>query len=143
MHQPSGQMLSLSQFVHLCVCVSVCVSGCLFTFEIPLKRLSVPNSRSQMSKIFRDSEFLGKSYGKKWSQTWNFLLIIGVKLLHKTKVCFLANFSVVTRIFCIGVFFFRLTVFLPSPNFLDFWNPWGKVIERSGLRFENFGSWRV
>ena len=69
MHQPSGQMLSLSQFVHLCVCVSVCVSGCLFTFEVPLKRLFVPNSRSRMSKIFRGSEFLGKSYGKKWSQT--------------------------------------------------------------------------
>ena len=24
------------------------------------------------------------------------------------------------------------------PNFLDFWNPLGKVMERSGLRFETF-----
>ena len=23
-------------------------------------------------------------------------------------------------------------------NFLDFWNPWGKVMKRSGLRFETF-----
>ena len=26
------------------------------------------------------------------------------------------------------------------PNFLDFWNPGGKVMERWGLRFYNFGS---
>ena len=43
-------------------------------------------------------------------------------------------------------FSLRLTVFLPPlpkvqcPNFLDFRNPWGKVMERSGLRFENFCS---
>ena len=41
-------------------------------------------------------------------------------------------------------FSLRLTVFLPPlpkvqcPKNLDFWNPWGKVKERSGLRFENF-----
>ena len=39
-----------------------------------------------------------------------------------------------------------LNVFLPPlskvqcPNFLDFWNPWGKLMERSGLRLENFCS---
>ena len=38
----------------------------------------------------------------------------------------------------------RLAVFLPPIpevqclNFLDIWNPWGKLIERSGLRFEFF-----
>ena len=46
-----------------------------------------------------------------------------------------------------GFFFIclpRLKVILPPlpevkcPNFLDFWNPWGKVMESSGLRFENF-----
>ena len=37
-------------------------------------------------------------------------------------------------------------VFLPPlpdvqcPNFLDFWNPLGKIMERSGLRFDNFCS---
>ena len=30
--------------------------------------LFAPTSRSQMSTIFRDSESLGKSNGKKWSQ---------------------------------------------------------------------------
>ena len=39
---------------------------------------------------------------------------------------------------------YRLTVFLPPlpevgcPNFLEIRNPWGKVMERSGLRFEHF-----
>ena len=28
-------------------------------------------------------------------------------------------------------------------NFLDFRNPWGKAMKRSGLRFDNFCSWRV
>ena len=47
----------------LCVCVSVC----LFTFEVPFNGLFAPTSRSRMSKMFRDSESLGKSNGKKWS----------------------------------------------------------------------------
>ena len=50
------------------VCVSVCLSVCLFTFEVPFKRLFAPTSRSRMSKILGDSESLGKSNGKKWSQ---------------------------------------------------------------------------
>ena len=50
------------------VCLSVCLSVCLFTFEVPFKRLFAPTSRRRMSKIFRDSESLGKSNGKKWSQ---------------------------------------------------------------------------
>ena len=39
---------------------------------------------------------------------------------------------------------YRLTVFLPPlpevgcPIFLEIRNPWGKVMERSGLRFEHF-----
>ena len=49
-------------------CPSVCLSICLFTFEVPFKRLFAPTSRSGMSNIFRDSESLGKSSGKKWSQ---------------------------------------------------------------------------
>ena len=58
-------MLSISRFVHMCVC--------LFTFEVLFKRLFVPTSRSQMSNIFRDSESLGKCNGKKWSQIKTFL----------------------------------------------------------------------
>ena len=39
---------------------------------------------------------------------------------------------------------YRLTVFLPPlpkvgcPIFWEIWNPWGKVVERNGLRFEIF-----
>ena len=39
---------------------------------------------------------------------------------------------------------YRLNVFLPPlpkvgcPIYLEIWNPWGKVRERSGLRFEHF-----
>ena len=40
---------------------------------------------------------------------------------------------------------YRLNVFLPPlPEFgclifLEIWNPWGKVVKRSGVRFEHFG----
>ena len=66
-HRPSGPMLSISQNVRLCVCPSVCLLVCLFTFEVPLNGLFAPTSQSRMSNIFRDLESLGKSNGKKWS----------------------------------------------------------------------------
>ena len=56
-HWPSGHMLSISRNVRLSVCLSVC----LLTFEVPFKGLFAPTSRSQMSNTFRDSESLGKS----------------------------------------------------------------------------------
>ena len=65
---PSGPMLSISRNVRPCVRLSVCLFVRLFTFEVPFKRLFAPTSRSRMSKIFRESESLGKSNGKKWSQ---------------------------------------------------------------------------
>ena len=49
--------------VFLCVCLFVCP----FTFEVPFNGIFVPTSQSRMSNIFRDSESLGKSNGKKWS----------------------------------------------------------------------------
>ena len=54
-------------------CPSVRVSVRLFTFEVTFKRLFAPTSRSQMSKMFRDSESLGKNNGQKCSQIWTFL----------------------------------------------------------------------
>ena len=62
-HWPSGPMLSISQFVHMCVCLCICS-----LFEVPFNGLFVPTSRSWMSNIFRDLESLGKSNGKKWSK---------------------------------------------------------------------------
>ena len=43
-HRPSGSMLSISQNVHLSVCLSICV----FTFEVPLKRsgLKLPRKKN-------------------------------------------------------------------------------------------------
>ena len=74
-HWPSGPMLSISRFVRLSLCLFVRV----FTFEVPFKCLFAPPSWSRMSNIFRDSESLGKSNEKKWSQMWTFLFGIGLK----------------------------------------------------------------
>ena len=49
------------------VCLFVRLSVRVFTFEVPFNGLFAPTSRSRMSNIFRDSESLGKSNGKKWS----------------------------------------------------------------------------
>ena len=53
--------------VEMSVCLCVCLSVCLFTFEVPFNGLFAPTSQSRMSIIFTDSESLGKSNGKKWS----------------------------------------------------------------------------
>ena len=71
-HRPSGPMLSISRFV--------CLFVCLFTFEVPFKRLFAPTSRNRMSKFCWDSESLGKSNEKKWSHIWKLLLIKGCKI---------------------------------------------------------------
>ena len=106
------------------ICPSVRLCVCLFTFEVPFNGLFAPISWSRMSNIFRDSESLGKSNGKKWSQIWTFLLFENcLKLLRKKKF-FSSLFSV--------FFGFRsfLTVFLPPlpevgyPIFLEIQNPW-------------------
>ena len=65
--------------------MSVCVCVCVFTSEVPFKRLFAPTSRSRMSKNFRDSEFLRKSSVKKWSQIWTFVLKTGLKLPRRKK----------------------------------------------------------
>ena len=74
----SGPMLSISPNVRPSVRV--------FTFEVPFKRLFAPISRSRMSNIFRDSESLGKSNGKKWSQ-------IGTKTMF-----FFADFALQNKV---------------------------------------------
>ena len=69
--------------VCLFVCGFVRVFVCLFTFEVPFNGLFAPFSRSRMSNIFRDSESLGKSNGKKWSNIWKFLFGSGLKSTRK------------------------------------------------------------
>ena len=71
----------ITKLVDLCVCLCVC----LFTFEVPFNGLFAPTSRSRMSNIFRDSESLGKSNGKKWSNIWTFLFGSGLKSPREKK----------------------------------------------------------
>ena len=92
-HWPSGPMLSISQNVRLSVCLCVRVSVCLFTFDVPFKRLFAPTSRSRMSNIFRDSESLGKNNGKNWSQIYTFLFESGLKSPRIFFIFFLADFA--------------------------------------------------
>ena len=79
----------------LVAAVSVCL--CVCGFDVPFyvvyfEAYFAPTSRSRMSKIFRDSESLGKSAGKKLAQKWIFLLGCGLKLPHKKRL-FFADFS--------------------------------------------------
>ena len=60
----------------------------MLTFEVPLKRLFAPTSRSRMSIFFSDSESFGKSNEKKWSHIRKLLLTKGVKLPPKKKFVF-------------------------------------------------------
>ena len=52
-----------------------------------------------MSKLFRFSESLEKSNGKKWSQISKLLLIKGEKSPRKKKVSFLVNFALLAGFF--------------------------------------------
>ena len=61
----------------------------LLWFSVFFNGLFAPTSRGRMSNIFKDSEFLGKSNGKKWSNIWTFLFGSGLKLPRKKKVFFL------------------------------------------------------
>ena len=128
-HRPSGPMLSISRNVRLSVCPSVRVSVCLFTFEVQFNGLFSPTFRSRMSNIFRDSESLGKSNGKKWSQIWTFLFEHCLKLPRKKK----KNSSFFSVFFSFRSF---LTVFLPPlpevgcPIFSEIRNPWCLPIDR-------------
>ena len=89
-------MLSISRFVRpsvrLYICPSVRLSVCLFTFEVLFNGLFAPTSQSRMSNIFSDSESLGKSNGKKWSNIWTFVFGSGLKLPRKKKVFFVCWF---------------------------------------------------
>ena len=89
---PLGRCLSISLHVRLCVCPSVCLFVCPFTFEVLFNGIFAPTSWSRMSNIFRDSESLGKSNEKKWSNIWTFLFGSGLKWPHK-KSFFSADFA--------------------------------------------------
>ena len=71
------------------------MSVCLF--DVPFHMVYfeayfAPTFQSWMFKNFSDSESLGKSSGKKWSQNCTFLLACGLKLPRK-KSLFFADFA--------------------------------------------------
>ena len=90
--------------------------------------------RSPVSKLFCLSESSGKSNRKKWSQIWKLLLIKGVKSPRRTKFFLRIFFHLFTLLNCLFAPFSEVQCL----NFLDFQNPWGKIMERNGLRYENF-----
>ena len=108
----------------------------LLRFSVFFNGLFAPTSWSRMSNIFRDSESLGKSNGKKWSQIWTFQFENCLKSPRKKKF-FSSLFFGLLR------FLVFLMVFLPPlpkvgcPIFLEIRNPWGKVMVRNGLTFEH------
>ena len=129
-------MISICRNVRLCVCPTVR----LFTFEVPMKRLFAPTSRSRMSNIFRDSESLGEIHGKKWSQIWTFSKhrpsgqMLSISWNVRLSVCL----CVCSLLRCHLNFFLPPLPKVECPIFLEIRNPSGKVMEWSSLRFENF-----
>ena len=80
-------------------CKSICPSVCLsvYPLSVPFKRLFAPTSQGWMSNIFKDSESLGKSNGRKWSQIWTSLFGSGLKLLNKKKIVFFSGWFCLTK----------------------------------------------
>ena len=68
LNRPTGPIRSSSRDVRVLFFV------CLSPFHaLDFEAYFDPTSRSQISKMFRDSEFLGENAGKKWSKDWTFL----------------------------------------------------------------------
>ena len=92
----------------------------LFRFLVFFNSLFAPISRSRMSNIFRDSESLGKSNGKKWFQIWTFLFENCLKSPRKKKVFFLIFFSLL-----------RFLVFFNSLFAPTFWSRMSNIFRDS------------
>ena len=124
-------MLSISRNVRLSV-VRLSVVR-VFTFEVPFNGLFAPTSRSRMSNIVRDSESLGKEV----VSHLNILVWKWSKIAAQKKVFFFTFFGLLR----FSVFFnclFAPTSRSRMSNIFRDSNPWGKVMERSGLTFEHF-----
>ena len=102
-----------------------------FTFEVPFNGLFSPTSRSWMSNIFKDSESLGKSNGKKWSNIWTFLFGSGLKSPQKKKFFFCwfclgppsygigATIRIGREMLCLPYAGFFILILYPTP-----WSNW-------------------
>ena len=123
--------MSVCVFVRLSVCLSVCV----FTFEVPFNGLLPPLPKVGCPVFLKIQNPWGKVVERSGLRYEHFCLKIIKNCRAKNKF-FSSHFFSLLR--------YRLTVFLPpfpkvgSPIFLEIRNPWGKVMERSGLRSEHF-----
>ena len=98
------------------VCPSVCLSVCLSVHF-------APTSQSWMSNIFRNSESLRKSNGKKWSNIGTFLFGSGLKSPRKKKVCLGPPSYGIGATICIG----REMLCLPYAGFFSLITPLSRV----------------
>ena len=109
----------------------------LLRFSVFFNGLFAPTSRNRMSNIFTDSESSGKEMERSGLRYEHFCWKIVENCVTK-KSFFSPLFFDLLR------FLVFLTVFLPPlpevgyPIFLEIQNPWGKVMKRSGLRYEHF-----
>ena len=107
----------------------------------PIPTSAAPQALQAEASTFGDNpvrgEWKGASFGpkcifSKHRPSWPMLSISRkVRLSVRLSVC----------LFTFEVLFKRLFFPFPEvgcPIFLKIWNPWGKVMERSGLRFEHF-----
>ena len=83
----------------------------LLRFSVFFNGLFVPISWSRMSNIFRDSESLRKSIGKKWSQIWTFFFENCRKSPRKKKFFFLTFSLLRYRFFFTFFGLLRFSVF--------------------------------
>ena len=135
-------MLSVSRNVCPCVCLSVCLF--VHLWGNILKYFCPPLSKVGCPKFLEIRNLRGKVILRSGLRFENFFLIQGVKSQRKKKLVFGQIMPYRAGFFWYLCFSLILTVFLhPLPNvqcenFLDFRNTVGKVLDSSGLRFENF-----
>ena len=137
-HRPSEPMLSISWNVRLSVRLSVRVSVCsllkycLNVFLPPLPEVGCPK--------YLEIRILGEKYWQEVVSDLNIFAQNGLKLPQQKK-------SILQIVFFIcSLLRYCLNIFLPPlckvrcTTFLEIRNPWGKVLEIRGLRFEHFYS---
>ena len=79
-------------------CLSFRPSVCVFTFEVPFKRLFAPTSQSPVSNIFRDRNPRGKVIERSGLRLEDFCLEVVLNRKKKTKNSFLADFALQNKV---------------------------------------------
>ena len=104
-------------------------------FLTPLTFFLPPLPEVQCRNFFNFQNPRGKRMKRNDIRFEKLLLLKGVKLLGWKKFFTIFVFFICSL--CSNVFLHQLPEG-QCPKFLDFWNPWGKVLERSCFRFESF-----